>query len=177
MPTGSDCRGSSGACNIAPMNTNPALRIRQARPEDREFIISLLPRLVEFGPPPWRDPAEMTATDVQVLSESLSLQSPDVAIYIAEDDEGTALGFIHLKTTTDYFTREEHGHVADIVVAPEGEGRGVGRALMAAGEGWARGRGYRWLTLSVFVRNVRAREFYKRLGYGEDTMRYLKELG
>ena len=159
------------------MSTSPGLRIRHAQPADKEFILSLLPLLVEFGPPPWRDPAEMTATDVQVLSESLSSQSPDVAIFIAEEDGGAALGFIHLKVMTDYFTREEHGHVADIVVAPGGEGRGVGRALMTAGEGWARGRGYRWLTLSVFVHNVRAREFYKRLGYGEDTMRYLKELG
>lgn len=159
------------------MSNSPGVRIRQARPEDKDFVVSLLPRLVEFGPPPWRDPAQMTATDVEVLSESLSLQPPGVALYVAEGDGGAALGFIHLRAATDYYTREEHGHIADIAVAPEGEGRGVGRALMEAGEEWARGRGYRWLTLSVFVQNARAREFYKRLGYGEDTMKYLKELG
>ena len=159
------------------MTVTPGLRIRQARPDDKDFVISLLPRLVEFGPPPWRDPARMTETDVRVLSESLSAPPPDVSVLVAEDEGGAALGFIHLRAATDYFTREEHGHIADIVVAPWGEGRGVGRALMAAGEEWARGRGYRWLTLSVFVQNVRAREFYRRLGYGEDTMKYLKELG
>lgn len=133
--------------------------------------------LVEFGPPPWRDPAQMTATDVMVLSESLSAHSPDIALFVAEDEGGSALGFIHLRTETDYFTREEHGHIADIVVSHEGEGRGVGRSLVEAGEEWARSRGYRWLTLSVFVQNVRAREVYKRLGYNEDTMRYVKVLG
>ena len=166
-----------GECNIAPMTTGPCLRVRRSRPEDKEFILSLLPRFVEFGPPPWRDPAQMTATDVQVLSESLSAHSTGIALYVAEDEGGSALGFIHLRTETDYFTRGEHGHIADIVVAREGEGRGVGRALVEAGEEWVRRLAYRWLTLSVFVQNVRAREVYKRLGYNEDTMRYVKELG
>ena len=119
----------------------------------------------------------MIATDTQVLTERLSTQAPGVAIFIAEDETAASLGFIHLITATDYYTRERHGHIADIVVAGEGEGRGVGRALMAKGEEWARGQGYRWLTLNVFVKNLHAREVYKRLGYGEDIMSYVKELG
>jgi GNAT superfamily N-acetyltransferase len=63
-----------------------------------------------------------------------------------------------------------------VIVAPGCEGRGVGSVLIAKGEEWARAQGYRWLTLSVFVQNVRAREVYKRLGYGEDIMKYVKEL-
>jgi hypothetical protein len=47
---------------------------------------------------------------------------------------------------------------------------------MEQGEQWAREQGYRWLTLSVFAQNVRAREVYSRLGYGEDIMKYVKEL-
>jgi GNAT superfamily N-acetyltransferase len=159
------------------MSTNPDIGIRSARLDDEEFIISLLPRLVEFGPPPWRDAVQMTAIDTQVLSERLSTQAPDAAIFIAEDENGTPLGFIHLRTATDYYTREEHGHIADIVVASESEGLGVGRALIAKGEEWARGQGYRWLTLNVFAQNLHAREVYKRLGYGEDIMSYVKQLG
>ncbi len=87
-----------------------------------------------------------------------------------------ALGFIHLQTGTDYYNGEEHGHIADVVVAPKSEGRGIGRVLIAKGEEWARSQGYRWLTLSVFAQNLRAREVYKRLGYGEDIMKYVKEL-
>jgi GNAT superfamily N-acetyltransferase len=48
---------------------------------------------------------------------------------------------------------------------------------MGKGEEWARIQGFRWLTLSVFAQNLRAREIYKRLGYGEDIMKYVKELG
>ncbi|MEP6924557.1 MAG: GNAT family N-acetyltransferase [Pyrinomonadaceae bacterium] len=138
--------------------------------------MSLLPRLVEFGPPAWRNVAQMTAADTQVLSDKLINEPPGTAIFIAEDDKGVALGFIHLQTGNDYYNREKHGHISDIIVVPEGEGRGIGRALMAKGEEWARIQGYRWLTLSVFAQNVRAREVYKRLGYGEDIMKYVKEL-
>jgi len=152
------------------------IQTRSASVGDKEFIISLLPRLAEFGPPSWRDAAQMTATDTQVLSDRLLNQPPGTAIFIAEDDKGVALGFIHLQTGTDYYNHEEHGHIADIVVAPEGEGRGIGRVLIEKGEEWARSQGYRWLTLSVFAQNLRAREIYKRLGYGEDMMKYVKEL-
>jgi ribosomal protein S18 acetylase RimI-like enzyme len=118
----------------------------------------------------------MTATDTQVLSDRLLSQSPGTAIFIAEDAEGVALGFIHLQTGTDYYIREEHGHIADIVVAREAEGQGVASVLIAKGEEWARSQKYRWLTLSVFAQNLRAREIYRRHGYGEDIIKYVKEL-
>jgi GNAT superfamily N-acetyltransferase len=155
---------------------NSSIRTRPASISDKQFIISLLPRLVEFGPPSWRDVAQMTATDTQVLSDRLLSQSPGTAIFIAEDAEGVGLGFIHLQTGTDYYIREEHGHIADIVVAREAEGQGVASVLIAKGEEWARSQKYRWLTLSVFAQNLRAREIYRRHGYGEDIIKYVKEL-
>jgi GNAT superfamily N-acetyltransferase len=152
------------------------VRIRPASDADREFVISLMPRLVEFGPPRWRDAAQMTAHDTRVITESLLNPTPDTAVFIAEDAGGSPLGFIHLHAATEHYNREEHGHVEDIIVAPEGEGRGVGRALLEKAEEWARGRGYRWLTLNVFADNLRAREVYRRLGYGEDMVKCVKEL-
>jgi GNAT superfamily N-acetyltransferase len=152
------------------------VRIRAASDADREFVISLMPRLVEFGPPAWRDAAQMTAHDTRVITESLLNPTPDTAVFIAEDAGGAPLGFIHLHAATEHYNREEHGHVEDIIVAPEGEGMGVGRALLEKAEEWARGRGYRWLTLNVFAENLRAREVYRRLGYGEDMGKCVKEL-
>jgi GNAT superfamily N-acetyltransferase len=152
------------------------VRIRPASDADREFVISLMPRLVEFGPPRWRDAEQMTDFDTRVISESLLNTTHDTAVFIAEDAGGAPLGFIHLHAATEHYNQEEHGHVEDLVVAPEGEGRGVGRALLEKAEEWARGCGYRWLTLNVFAENLRAREVYKRLGYGEDMVKYVKEL-
>jgi ribosomal protein S18 acetylase RimI-like enzyme len=111
-----------------------------------------------------------------VLTSLLNNRSPDTASFLAEDENGHPLGFIHLQTGTDYYYHEKHGYISNLIVAPEGEGRGIGRLLMEKGEEWARAQGYRWITLSVFAQNLRAREVYKRLGYGEDIMRYVKEL-
>jgi ribosomal protein S18 acetylase RimI-like enzyme len=150
--------------------------VRPAREDDREFILALVPRLMEFGPPPWYDASQNVATDLETIGGVLQETPAGTAVFVAEDEGGTRLGFIHLNTTVDYFTREQVGHVSDVAVAPGGEGRGVGRALMAAGEEWARGRGYRLLTLNVFARNERARRLYERLGFGEDIVRCVKEL-
>ncbi|MCA1643110.1 MAG: GNAT family N-acetyltransferase [Acidobacteria bacterium] len=152
------------------------VRVRAARAADGAFILPLVPRLAEFGPPPWRDEAVMTAAESGVIAEALRAPASDEAIFVAEDDDAQPLGFIHLVTATDYFTRAPHGHVSALVVAPAGEGRGVGRALMGAGEEWARARGYPLLTLNVFARNSNAIKFYGRLGYGADTLKYAKEL-
>lgn len=154
---------------------NPNLAIRKARIKDRDFIISLVPRLVEFGPTVWRDPGQMTAGDRAVLQRALSEQASDTVVFIAEDS-GISRGFIYLTTSMDYYTHEEHGHISDLAVTLDAEGHGIARVLIAAGEDWAISRGYRLLTLNVFVENHRAREFYRHLGYGEDTVRYVREL-
>jgi GNAT superfamily N-acetyltransferase len=143
------------------------VRIRPADRKDRGFIVSLAPRMAKFGPPPWRDPAQMAPTDQRVLDDVLTTRPPKTAIFIAEDSDGTALGFIHLNTNSAYYTLEEHGQISDIVVTATKEGGGVGRALMEAGEEWARQQGYRLLTLNVFVENLPARRLYERLGYRE----------
>lgn len=158
------------------MNVNAAIKIREASVEDRDFIVSLVPRLTGFGPPSWRNADELTAFDTKILNDRLDNPPKGTIIFIAEDTSATPLGFIHLRVGTDYYNHEEHGHIEDIIVAPEGEGRGIGRALMEKGEEWGRAQGYGWLTLSVFAQNTRARELYERLGYGADIIKYVKEL-
>lgn len=63
------------------MSTNSSLQIRPASLRDRDFIIFLLPRLAEFGPPPWRDDSQMLATDIQVLSDTLTQQKMIKALH------------------------------------------------------------------------------------------------
>ena len=94
---------------------------------------------------------------------------------VAERD-GNRAGFVHVETAVDFFTRERHGHISTIVVAPEHEGRGAGRALLQAAEDWCRQEGYRLLTLHVFEANAPARRLYERAGFHVDTIKYLKTL-
>jgi GNAT superfamily N-acetyltransferase len=111
------------------------------------------------------------------IEQALVRPAPDATVLVAESPAGVPLGFIHLHGSTDFFTGERHGHVSDLVVAPEAEGQGVGSGLMSAAETWARGRGYRLLSLHVFDENGRARAMYERLGYRPDIIKLVKALG
>ncbi|MDQ6894770.1 MAG: GNAT family N-acetyltransferase [Acidobacteriota bacterium] len=156
--------------------TTVPILIRPAHGEDREWILPLSARLHDFGPPPWRRRPEMDAAVARAIGQVLDSPGKDTVVFVAEDPERIPLGFVHVHTARDFFTQEEHGHVSDIVVASGAEGRGVGRALMAAGEGWSRARGHRLLTLNVFAENTRARELYDRLGFAADTTKLVKVL-
>ena len=158
----------------SPMPEN--FSVRPARPEDADFVLALVPQLLAFGPPPWRDIDQMTETDTLTIARSLRGASDRATVLVAEDSDGRLLGFIHLCGETDYYTRGECGHIADIVVAPEARGRGVGDAFMAEGERWARDHGYSMLTLNVFIENRHARTLYERTGFGAETVRYVKAL-
>jgi ribosomal protein S18 acetylase RimI-like enzyme len=49
--------------------------------------------------------------------------------------------------------------------------------VLATAEEWAKSRGYRFITLSVFPGNLRAVELYERVGYETDVLRMLKTVG
>lgn len=118
----------------------------------------------------------MTSLDTQVILESLHQEQDGTAIFIAEDENHQPLGLIHLFMGSDYYQKTPHAHISDLIVATGAEGRGVGESLMQAGETWAKDHGFHWLTLSVFAQNVRARKLYERMGFGEDIVKYVKEL-
>jgi len=149
--------------------------IRVATLEDAAAILDLVPRLSCSGAPPWRDMAEMIAADARAVLGTLEQGTADSQVLVAER-AGTVLGFIHLMTETDYYTGQSVGHIADLAVAAEAEGLGIGRAMMAAAEDWARHHGYSAMTLNVLVHNARARGLYEKLGYGAEWVKYLKPL-
>jgi ribosomal protein S18 acetylase RimI-like enzyme len=60
--------------------------------------------------------------------------------------------------------RQDLAVLWDIRVAPEARGQGVGAALFAAVEQWARARGCRWLKIETQNINVPACRFYRRQG-------------
>ena len=150
--------------------------IRRALPSDADALRLLIPRLVAFGPPPWRDAKHMTETDLEVISRALLAEGGNPIVYVAEGEAGDLAGFIHLHSATDYYRRRDHGHVADIVVAQAYEGQGLATALLAKAEEWARAQGFDWLTISVFEANGRAAGLYERLGFGRDIARLVKPL-
>lgn len=151
------------------------LEVRRARPDDAEALLGLVPRLVEFGPPPWREPGAMTETDMDVIAAALAVQGDDPVLFVAEL-AGVVVGFIHLHSRVDYYRRRPHGHVADLAVAKASQGLGVATRLLGQAEGWAADQGFDWLTISVFDANQRAAGLYEHYGFQRDTRTLLKTL-
>jgi GNAT superfamily N-acetyltransferase len=149
--------------------------IRRATGADAPTILALVPRLVAFEPPPWRERSGMTETDLDVIAEAIRSTAEDPSVFVADID-GVIAGFIHVRSLEDYYRRRKHGHVADIVVAESHEGRGIATALLERAEEWSRAQGYDWMTLGVFEQNERAERLYQKLGYRRDVIRLLKPL-
>lgn len=150
--------------------------IRPATPADRDFVLGLVPRLRAFGPPPLRPPEALDEAEVRALSRAFESLPAGAVLLVAEHPGHGALGVAYAETATDYFTQEKHGHLAILMVAEAGEGKGAGRALLTAVESWSARQGHRFITLNVFADNSRARAVYERAGYTQDTIRYVKEL-
>jgi len=137
--------------------------IRAYEPRDRDAVESLAPRLC-IGIAPWIDATAMLDAIRGWVRASLE----DGTVFVAED-EGTVVGFACVGER-DHFTGLRLAHVGELVVAEDSESRGVGRALMAAVESWARDRGLARILLETGAANDAARAFYARLGFEESEV-------
>lgn len=155
--------------------------VRPGHGDDRAFVLGLVPRLHGFALPPWRTAAQLERSERDELARVFDAIDrgafPGDETLVVAELAGSRAGFLHALTRADFFEQRPAGHVSTIVVAPEAEGRGVGRALLDAAEAWARSRGYPTLGLNVFERNARARAAYERSGFGLETLHYVKRLG
>jgi ribosomal protein S18 acetylase RimI-like enzyme len=149
--------------------------IRPAHVGDVDFVAGLVPSLLQFGSPAWEDTEALVPGFRDVLEHAVSAQDTRATVLIAEEAGGTPLGFISLKVQPDV-AGIERARVADLAVTEIARRRGVGRALMEAGEAWARHRGFAVLSLDVWSTNDRALEFYRRLGYRTESLCLIKAL-
>ena len=156
------------------MEATAGMHIRLARADDDEFILGLIDRFVDFELPPWRKRSECASGIRTDVARHLREQPAGTHIFVAEDEDAVLVGFLHLQTTADYFTHAQNCHIADLAVAPERDGQGVGSALLLFAEDWAKRHRCRHLTLAVFPGNERARALYERHGYGVDVLRMAK---
>ena len=157
------------------MNTSStAISIRPATAADLPIVLFLVPRLVAFDVPLWRDGEAVRASSESLLLEALTTPPAGSAVLLASS-YNEPLGFVHLETTPEFFTGEPQGYVANLAVKEAGEGKGVGKVLIDAAERWTKEQGMRHLTLYVFAGNARARAFYARLGFEEDSFKLVKK--
>lgn len=150
--------------------------IRPATSGDTDFILSLVPRFVAFELPKGRRKRGTAAAIHADIERALREAPPGDHFFIAGNPDEQRTGFLHLQVQRDFFSGARACHIADLAVAPDHEGQGIGRALLAHAEAWARKNRCKLLTLSVFPGNTRAHALYERNGFGPDLLRMAKPL-
>ncbi len=153
------------------MPFKPSIKIRAADAGDDDFILSLIPRFVDFELPPWRGKTDCKNGIRRDLTGALRDPPAGEALFVAEDDHGDRVGFLRLQKTRDFFSGKNNCHISDLVVAPGHDGRGIGRALLGFAQAWAKKNRCSLITLAVFPGNARARELYERASFAPDLLR------
>jgi GNAT superfamily N-acetyltransferase len=131
------------------------MQIRRATIDDAETVAGLASALAQSYP---FDREVFDASYPQLVAAT------DVALLLAVDDAvsiGYVLGFRHLT----FYANGPVASVDEILVRGEHRGHGVGRALMAAFEAWARSENCVLIALAT----RRAAPFYQALGYRESA--------
>lgn len=150
-------------------------RIRPAAPRDDAFVLGLAGRFTDFPLPPGRDRAT-TDAGIRADLEKHLRERPDTSHFFLVEHDGERAGFLHLQLMDDFFGAGLLGHISDLAIAPDFEGRGLAGDLLRHAEAFARDCGCVRLTLAVFEGNTRARALYERFGFGTDLRRMGKPL-
>lgn len=153
---------------------SPAFRVHPAIADDADFILSLAPRFVGFDLPRGRSKRSVLKAVRTEIEAALREGSTNDHFFVATDARRRRAGFLHLKLDRDFFSGARACHVANIAVASGAEGHGVGRALLAHAQRWARRHECRLMTLNVFPGNARALALYQRAGFLPDLLRMMK---
>jgi len=151
------------------MTWPPAFHTRLARLGDVPTLVDLLKQL---GYP----------VDAPTLSDRLDrlLGRPlvhRVLVAPAAQDEAKLLGALHA-SRRETIESEDYAEIAALVVDESARKTGVGKALVAAAERWARDLGMNAVRVRSNVVRSGAHAFYERLGYRvlKQQMAFLKEL-
>jgi RimJ/RimL family protein N-acetyltransferase len=142
--------------------------IRPAEPSDAPALVALL-QSVGSEPEGWLlNDANLRSVAAERRYVRSVRRHPDATLLVAEVD-GEIVGRLSL-------ARDPHpssAHVADfgITVAAQHRRRGIGTALLAAADEWARDAGIHKLELHVFPHNEAAIGLYEKRGYVREGYR------
>jgi GNAT superfamily N-acetyltransferase len=130
------------------MASAKSIQIREAKHQDDGAIAKLSG---ELG-------YETTKENVNEKLVQL-LNSPDHEIYVAEDESGKVIGWIHVFTSHRVMV-DTFADLGGLVVTESRRGHGIGNQLLQAAEVWARSIGLRKLRIRSKVSRKEAHDFY-----------------
>ena len=130
------------------------MHIRRATPADLEALTALAAQL---GYP-------SSSAEIEARLRRLSAHPDLHAVYVAETPPGAVVGWMHVfisaRVESDPFAE-----IGGLVVDQQQRRAGVGEALVAAAETWARERGLATLRVRSNVVREHAHRFYERRGF------------
>jgi GNAT superfamily N-acetyltransferase len=144
--------------NLEGAGREAALRIRAAKPDDSEAIISLILGLAEYEklPPPDEDAQQ------RLLRDAFG-DRPRFEVFLAEVDR-RVVAYAFVFETYSTFLALPTLYLEDLFVLPEYRGRAVGYSMMRFLAREARARGCGRMEWVVLDWNRPAIDFYERLG-------------
>jgi ribosomal protein S18 acetylase RimI-like enzyme len=161
--------------------TPPALRIRSARPDDipalTEIYLSTARHHAALDPAEYRVP-EVGAVHARFVAELDAAEEED--LHLVAEVDGVVVGQLDAiggrRRSPGSMRVPRASASIGIAVLDGWRGRGIGTALMAAAEDWARGRDLDVLDLDVATPNEAGRRLYERLGYVRTAETMVKPL-
>jgi ribosomal protein S18 acetylase RimI-like enzyme len=158
------------------------IRIREADPaRDRPAMLSFIMGSQHFE----HAIAPNRRLDPPVAGEHLArlvqhLEEREGRIFLAEDADGTPLGWgvVGGYMGEVFVVPEErhHAYIFELFVVEAMRGKGIGRALIAACEDWAKTKDFKTILIGVLAGNASAAGLYRSAGYGDYAIELKKYL-
>ena len=161
--------------------TPSELRIRSARPDDipalTDIYLSTARHHAALDPAEYRVP-EVAAVHARFVAELDAAEEED--LHLVAEVDGVVVGQLDViggrRRSPGSMRVPRASASIGIAVLDGWRGRGIGTALMAAAEDWARGRDLDVLDLDVATPNEAGRRLYERLGYVRTAETMVKPL-
>lgn len=141
----------------------PKPEIRDARPGDAPRLVKLL---TELGHP---------LDEKQLRRNFTALRKAGDAVFVATLGK-EIVGMCGAGKRVVLHRPAPLGRITALVVTAEAQGKGIGRMLVDAAEGWFRKQGCYLVEVTSNERRAGAHGFYRHLGYERTSIRFAKEL-
>jgi len=154
------------------------MKIRPATPDDLNALFDLNKQINElhhlYAPQAFVAPSEEDRTFV------INMLADEERLFLVAEEGQQVLGFITATITQNetisFLIKDPICRIGTIVVDENQKSKGVGRALMAAVEQWARESGATQVRLEVMEFNHNAQQFYDKLGFVPNSRLMMKYL-
>ena len=140
-----------------------ATLIRPAEPSDADALSALVSQLGYPAP----------SDDIPARLRTLTSER---AIALVAERDGAVVGFATAHVISTIHSPVPVGWLTLLVVAERVRGGGVGRALVAQAEAWARSMGAAKLSVTSGAQRDDAHAFYERIGFARTGVRFGKPL-